>query len=505
MVRSLLFWLVLGFLWPWSAPVPALAQQDPPGERRVVTYNALGIPRAQVVAVASDAANRVWVVTANRVSATVGGARVSLLPFFAAETGLPIGATLRAVTFATPAGKSADGEHFYLGSNRGIAWGRLASTVEFGEVLMFDAGSPADLDAVHGVASDGKDWLWSATDGGLVRWDLSAVAPRAPGDTEIFLDGSGHGAVRSVAAAPWGGVAATDGGHLHLVSAVGTQTQVHDLGSRNFQRIAFAADGSLWAVTTGVGNPILKFAVNGTEDGLVGPPLEYPFTPDNPPGGMLPRDLAVDRITGRVWVTITGANQDAGKNAYHQLPDAVGNLTGGAWERVFNPFDAHTVVHADVSGNIWLGMGGDSTDALNGYVVRLLNLDKSRYLGDTNGVVSLVDYAVFADNGAANETATVTLSVGSESRDFEVIEQDDTGRFTQTFQISPSGAAGGEGSLFLASSTADDVAVEATYVFTDANAAERKLSAFATWANIVPFDDDLWVGGGLCFVRSLGW
>jgi len=97
--------------------------------------------------------------------------------------------------------------------------------------------------------------------------------------------------------------------------------------------------------------------------------------------------------------------------------------------------------------------------------------------------------------------------VGSDARDFgEVIEQGDSGRFTLQFQISPSaGTDKGEGSLFLASSTADDVKVEATYTFTDANAVERELSASATWANIVKFNDDLWVGGGLCFLGSLGW
>ena len=294
---------------------------------------------------------------------------------------------------------------------------------------------------------------------------------------------------------------------------------MRELSSGIFVGITFDAAGNLWAATTlaVAGFPqVLKFEVNEASNGLTGVSRAFPlnpFVPGDPPAGFAPTDIAVDPVSERVWVT-TESNQGARPDAYFQNPvDAEGNLnelpaTNG-WERRSSTFsDPRTVVHADTSGNAWLGMAGGN-GAINGYVVRLLTLDKSRYLGDDTGVASLEDLDRFGNNGDPNEETTITIAVGSESAPFTVTEQDDTGRFSQSFRIVPSDTAGVEGNVFQVNSSASDVPVVASYTFTGANDPPtdppRELTAIASWANIVPFDDDLWIGNDLCFLRSLRW
>ena len=500
-----------------SLSAPSLAQEV--GTKVVITYDTLDMNPlldGPVVDVESDATNRVWAVTPDAASAALGSVRAPLFPIDVTDTSLPVAAQFRSVTFAVPTGNAADGEHFYLGSDNGIAWGRLAATVDHRGALRFNtsAQSPEPEDVVNELASDGSDWLWAATNGGLVLWDLRASAPTLE---DVYLDSAGDGPIDHVAAAPWGEAAAVDGERLLLVDALGNATLVRDLGSAAFLGIAFDAIGNLWAVTDSTvgGHPlILKFESDGAPGVaatvLTGVFRELPLNPfvgtgSGAPAGFLPTDIAVDPFTGRVWVTTESSNQGPMNTAYYQDPDASGDLeTDPAvnnWGVVTSTFDQHTVVHADASGNAWFGMAGSSasSEALNGYVVRLLTLDKSRYLGDVTGVATLVDLTLAGDG-----TAPVTLAIGGDSRDFNPSETGaDSGTFVQTFHIVPSGTAGGSGSEFQVSSSAADVPVEARYEFTDASDVDRELTATASWANIVKFEDDLWIGS--CFLRSLGW
>ena len=97
----------------------------------------------------------------------------------------------------------------------------------------------------------------------------------------------------------------------------------------------------------------------------------------------------------------------------------------------------------------------------------------------------------------------MTLILARDSRDFTVDEDDgDTGRFVQVFffSLSPSSTS----DVFEVSSSADDVPVLAAYPFDDSLGNPQELTAAATWANIVPFEDDLIIGEK-CFLRSLAW
>jgi DNA-binding beta-propeller fold protein YncE len=498
---------------------PALAQQEL-GQQLVVTYTALGMSPSldgSIVDVGSDGTNRVWTVAPGRVSAALGSARVPLFPIAVADTPLAAAARFRSVAFAVPSGNVADGEHFYLGSSAGIAWGRVTSTIEHKSpplVVAPTSGStfPAgeDPNQTNQIATDGSDWLWAASSGGLVLWDLSETDPVLE---DIYLDGSGDGAISAVAVAPSGDAVAVESERLWLVDVLGAETLIYELGAGVIRGIAFDAAGSLWAATTATvsGFPqLLKFEADAASGGFAPVPKSFPLNPfvgtgGGAPAGFAPTGIAVDPITGRVWVT-TESNQGPMNSAYFQaLADPSGDLqtdpAGNGWGVVTSIFDRFTVVHADTAGNAWFGMAGAgaSGEALNGYVVRLLTLDKSRYLGTDTGVATLFDLTL-----AGAGTAPLSIAVAGESRAFTPPEEAaEPGTFVQTFSIAPSDEAGGSGEEFLASSSADDVPVQALYAFTDANDQPRELTATASWANIVSFEDDLIVGGP-CFLGILG-
>ncbi|MDF1556488.1 MAG: hypothetical protein P1P84_25750, partial [Deferrisomatales bacterium] len=485
MLRPVFFWLSCAALC--SLSTPALAQQV--GTKVAVTYATLGMSASDgpIVDVGSDATNRVWAVNAGRVSAALGSVRAPLLPITVADTPLAAAARFRSVSFAVPAGNTGDGEHFYLGSSAGIAWGRLASKIEQKSPLLVapPTGGPwpadADPNFVNDTANDGGDWLWSATRRGLVLWDLGLSDPNSTSPARYLDDyptsATHDGWIDRVAVTPWGDAAAADGDLLWLVDVDGNETLVRELGSGVFAGITFDAAGNLWAATTSTVSSVpqlLKFEADGAlgtpPTGLTGGVKNFPLNPfvgSGVPAGFLPTDIAVDGLTGRVWVTTSSSNQGAMKTAYFQDPaDASGDLNddpgGNNWEVVSRDFDSHTVVHTDTAGNAWFGMAG-SSEALNGYVVRLLTLDKSRYLGGATGVATLFDLSL-----AGSGSALISIAVASDNREFSPAETPaGSGTFVQTFRIVPSGEAGGSGEEFLASSSATDVPVKASYTFTD--------------------------------------
>ena len=160
MIRPLFLGILCAVLLVLPTAVPAQ-------QKVVISYSTLGMNQlldGSLIDVNSDGANRVWAVTPGRVSAALGTDRVPLFPITVADAGLVPGTSFSGAAFAVPAGNSSDGEHFYLGSSRGIAWGRLAANVDHRGILRVSAAL-VDADVVNGISSDGSTALTSTGSG----------------------------------------------------------------------------------------------------------------------------------------------------------------------------------------------------------------------------------------------------------------------------------------------------------------------------------------------------
>jgi hypothetical protein len=93
----------------------------------------------------------------------------------------------------------------------------------------------------------------------------------------------------------------------------------------------------------------------------------------------------------------------------------------------------------------------------------------------------------------------VEATVGGETKPLTATEDGDTGQFTFRFTISLSTDSD---DTFLVGSTAEAVPIVVVYPFIDADGNEQTLVATASWANIVDFQDDLFINGP-CFLDTL--
>lgn len=447
----------------------------------------LGTIPSRVPALAADRTNQVWVATDQGASGVQGDARAPFFPFRAGD-GL-LSNDVRALTF----GQVGTDENFFLGFPNGIQHGRLISTSGLqltGSLLAGPAQDSRNL--VNALASDGARTVWAATAGGLVEWDISGQSPTL-GTT--FLPGAG--ALTRVAVAPWPGdraAVASAGRELFLVRTTSNPaTTSFFTAAAPVADIAFDPAGNLWALSER--RDVIRFnAAIDRASGQGSFPTRSDFAIGVSPRAT--RALAVDPFTGTVWV-----GTDLG--AYFQTPleGTLGSrVCGGgdepgvgcwALDTTANFTQAERVdrVFADPSGNTWFG----TNRGLRGRIVRLLSLDSSTYLGGgAQAVISLEDLPGFAGNGRA-DTAAVAVAVGTASTTVEATEaDDDSGRFTFTVALAEVADVPGS----------DGVEVRVEYAFLDPDQMERTLVARARWANIVSFEDDLWIGG-LCFLEAL--
>lgn len=467
-----------------AAPLPALAQ-------RTVTLSfpelGLGTIPSRVGALASDRTNQVWVGTDQGVSGVQGDSRAPFFPF-RANDGL-LANDVRAVTF----GQIGTDENFFLGFPNGIQYGRLLSTSGLSLTGSLLAGVAQDArNLVNDLASDGAQRVWAATAGGLVEWDISGQAPSL-GTT--FLASAAP--FLRVAVAPWTGdsaALAAAGRELFLVRTTSPSAPASFFTANTaVADITFDPAGNLWALSAG--RDVIRFnAAFDPTSGQGSFPNRTDFTIDLSALRTV-HSLAVDPFTGTVWVgTDLGAyfQELQGGNLASQVCGGGDDPGVGCWALDTTPnftqADRVDRIYADPSGNTWFG----TNRGLRGRIVRLLSLNSSTYLGGAaQAVVSLEDLPGFAGNGET-DTATVEFSVGSASENLTATEEGDTGRFTFTVRLADLAD--------VPSSDGVDVTVE--YAFLDPNQAERTLVARARWANIVSFEDDLWIGG-LCFLEAL--
>jgi hypothetical protein len=467
-----------------AAPLPVLAQRA-----ATLSFSELGLGTipSRVGALASDRTNQVWVGTDQGVSGVQGDSRAPFFPF-RANDGL-LANDVRAVTF----GQLGTDENFFLGFSSGIQYGRLLSTSGLSLVGSLLAGVAQDgRNLVNDLASDGAQRVWAATAGGLVEWDISGQTPTL-GTT--FLASAAP--FLRVAVAPWEGdraAVACAGRELFLVRTTSPSAPASFFtANAAVADLTFDPAGNLWALSAG--RDVVRFnAAFDPTSGQGSFPTRSDFAIDvSPLRAMLA--LAVDPFTGTVWV-----GTDLG--AYFQTPlggTLASRVCGGGDEPGagcwaldttpnFTQADRVDRIHADPSGNTWFG----TNRGLRGRIVRLLSLNSSTYLGGgAQAVVSLEDLPGFAGN-AETDTATVEVNVGTASTILEALEEGDSGRFT--FSVRLADVADVPGS--------DGVDVIVEYAFLDPDQLERTLVARGRWANIVSFEDDLWIGG-LCFLEAL--
>ena len=456
----------------------------------------LGLPSATgaVNALRADGTGRVWVATPSGVSAlapAIGadpGAPETLLrraPFFPFRQadGL-IADDVSAVTFARTGGE----DHFFLGfadpHAGGLQYGRVISSS--GLSLPLDSRlmeGETDREQVNDLASAGSERVWVATGDGLLEWDVSGEAPAASPE-DAYSEGEAVVAVAVASGRPDTAAYAT-GTDLYLVSSGGTPASPGlPERVRRIVDLAFDAEGNLWALgETNTGVVVWAYRAGDLAEspGSAVPALAdeaLPLDPGTPTG------IAVDDVKAAVWVV---ADQAAlPESAYHQgfSPETL-ELSGG-WQARDTEGQALTAVYADPAGNIWIGSDG-GVEAL---ILRILSVDNSRYVGfGTPATVTVID----VENAGAGQ-----VEVRINGTPHEVPEVEGTpGVFTRSFVFSEEG---GEGAIQVTSSAAD-VPITFEYHY-DPEDDRRVLTATASWANVKPFEDDLWIGGP-CFVRTL--
>lgn len=200
-----------------------------------------------------------------------------------------------------------------------------------------------------------------------------------------------------------------------------------------------------------------------------------------------------------VWV---GTDQGAYFGSFNETLGKFTETGDHGWVAANTGGSDHNVrVYVDPSGNLWFGHGSDA-DPLDGGVrsllSRLLTLSSSRFVGyAAKATVTLLDvnpdtdppvvYVVKA--GAAVSAPELTLAATKNSN----------GTYSASFGFAEATVPGQK--LGVTSATRDS-AFEVAYAFGPTGARKELPRARFTWANVVPFDDDAWIGNA-CFVKSL--
>ena len=447
-------------------------------------------------------------------------------------------------------------EHFFLGSSTdpvGVQGGRLTVGVDFVGNRLFTGIN----DRVNALATNGSDKVWVGADSGLHLVDISGTAPQEESPTP-----SVSGPIRHLAdvSGAFGGAPAvayarsdttSDDLRIHTGTALVTLPLYQDvaLATERVDALFFQATGAgspcLWAVEDDTGTSGRRWLVRydnldtAPVIGLAAAIDRACFDDTNPLDSCNPTDLAINSVTGEFWIATT-------KDALFQILDPAADPSrwsrvcdeGPSWsdpaddvylgdpcnaantgwrpvpkelgEPVLNNTEQNCgAVFADPAGNVWLG----SDFGLRALVVRYLTLNGTRFIGiDKRALVTLEDGEAEAvldlPNDPGDDPALpdlpITVQVGATVATFYVLpdingvyqlafgfttaaENDPVADPLHRFPVTPS--VEGEEILVL-------------YEFLDAQGGTRTLEALATWAEIVPFEDDLWIGGP-CFLDLL--
>lgn len=162
-------------------------------------------------------------------------------------------------------------------------------------------------------------------------------------------------------------------------------------------------------------------------------------------------------------------------------------------------FDAYrenfTALHLDPLGNAWLG----SDYAIRGVISRNLTLSQTRYVGTAQrAVLRLIDDKIA-------DPSSVKVSVKVESVEAAIpMTQDSAGEFTGSFGFTTGVSDPTVGAhLFTVDKTRENK-IAVVYEYTDDLSVKHKIELSAVWIEIAAFEDDLWLGGGPCYLRAIG-
>ncbi len=503
--------------------------------------NLFTILPTKVTDIASDSSNRVWFTTDRGITALSGTAEADGFPL---STSI-FTPDLSSIAFGDTDLAGASQEFFFIGSNNaptGLQTARLLATgVENDSFIdLFGTHSTTDAEFVNALAADDTGTrIWVATAAGLTALNLPTAAvdtillPTTPEAVSKVVDADSS-VVGSAA------YFATTTGDLYRVdSSVTTSVRFTNLPFTSIAGLAMDEDQNLWvAERTSIGKsrtiskftasaltffeapgtqptPGINFFDPGAENAL-GDPISAYFEERDI------NDIAVNPINGDVWLATT-------KGAFFQSPDASGDFDsklcgtgidwdspaddvdllgvscagdGGGWHPVpQNVTEAQLAINEnfgsvflDSAGNAYLG----SDTGIRAVIARQLSLSGTRFIGyDKIATVTLEDDTVGVG------TVVVDVSVGSTSATIPAIATG-VGSFTVDFGFTETEGSDATVSPhnFYIGSTSEDVDITVTYTYTTADGVDRTLDASATWANIVEFTDDAFIGG-FCFIGEL--
>lgn len=509
-------------------------------------FGPLADATARVTDIDVDTANRVWFTT-NKVGVTAlsGNTVASGFPLFLSLTDADFTPNLSSVAFG-PVGAEKQ-PNFFLGANgsvSGVLYGRMLAT---GMSLAVDHTLNAELNSppvnttrVNVMAKDEETRIWLGTDLGLTWVELPnltvATTIHAPGvaDKNIL-----H-VVDSSAAQTGAEAFFSTANGLYLVRPSPQNDWFFFTYSNNLNGIGgIAVDlaGNLWVAEAGFGSitksrVILRFAKDDIKAWVNGGVEPTPAISRFDPGDLARsvynderfiNTLEVSPSTGDVWLGTT-------LGAFFQKPDLAGQMSphlcgqGLDWDSSLDDEDAAgdpctatatgwrptpqsatetTSATTESFGAIYLDELGNSYLGSNRYIraiiSRNLSMSGTRFIGE-NARVTLV----LLDDTVLPANAKVTVKVDANSRDI-TMTQTEPGRYVTSFGFTFSGTfnpVDPQNRFPVTSSKASTIDVSYTFV-DDANVTHVFSLPTATWVEIAPFQDDLWLGGGPCMIKTL--
>ncbi|PLX38905.1 MAG: hypothetical protein C0608_11520 [Deltaproteobacteria bacterium] len=522
---------------------------------------------AGITGIAADSANNMYLTTNNSglMAVTISGENFNRIStsFPANNNRYPgeylLSDSLSAIAFASFGGN----EYFFFSSadpagSAGVQWGRFTDRFQFEDRIALRAGASAEAAKdipVNDLAYEPvNNIIYAASEEGLVEieinedsgpsvsrvdpYTLSSTRPdlnriwRVVNATEFNLDTPAVAFITKE-------VSGEDqtGKSIYLFTP-GDENPISVVGQpMPLARIAAIKDigGDLWYAQKGVDTGISvssrlrrvgKYVNNAGSYQRVSvadfePPQGY-YTNDS----FLVTDFTVDSETGAIWLATTG-------RAFYQTPDINGfyssrvcepgdwtdpsddfysvdssscAFAGGGWRPIMKndnltegvpnstPHQYFKAV-SDGGGNIWLG----SSLGVRGFISRYMALSATRYIG-VNSVAE-----VNLDDVSPGPAPYISITVGANTVQQPIL-LDAEGKLTLYFGFTYDEQLILSPLTFPVTSTPDGVDITVEYykdIDDILNSLPPTLTAAATWAEILDFEDDLFIGGP-CFLETLG-